>query len=474
MLEMQVPYLRSTVLATVVVLVSLLLGTGSAQGQAQGKFQTYLPFSVRQALFRQNPPLQDYVGIVAPYGSSDLYRVRGDGSDLHRLTHQAMGGWTSLSPDGRLLLFKQPLTDGEAPFHLMAIHLDSGATYRVSEMVFDREFFPVTWVADGSAVTLHVPRHPGSKEVDLVRLRTDGSGTVLWSEAITQDLGTSPDHQWVAYTKSGTTDTARELWVRHTSGTATLLTTITTPVAVLGHWHPDSRGLLLENSRQVVSLEGDLSPPLYEPTFRFEGWGAYGSVLLLSQPAGGAFRHLFTTSLDGTPPEPFTTLSQGVLDPAITPDGSIVLYSTHSEADPYTLSVYLHPLDRPLPRLLGTLMGTPDSSVSAYSPLVSLDQRHFFYTTSGCERSGCTTILNLTHLGEAPPEPTAMQSDRGAWEVAYLPHSSRHALAQMRYQSDPSENENPVLMDTDTHTVTPFPLSLGGFYTIVAWRYQPL
>jgi hypothetical protein len=472
MLEMKVPYLRGAVLATVVVLVSLLIGTGSAQGQTRGKFQTYLPVSVRQALFQQNPPLQDYVGIVAPYSSSDLYRVRGDGSDLHLLTNQAMGGWSSLSPDGRLLLFKQPLTGGEAPFHLMVIHLDSGTTYRVSERVFEREFFPVTWVADGSAVTVQVPRHPGSKEVDLVRIRTDGSGTVLWSEAITQDLGISPDHRWVAYTKPGTTDTARELWVRHASGAATLLTTITTPIAVLGHWQPDSRGLLIENSRQVASLEGELSPPLYEPSFRFEGWGAYGSALLLSQPAGGALRHLFTTSLTGAPPVPFTTLSQGVLDPAITPDGSIVLYSTYSEADPYTLSVYLHPLNSSLPRLLGTLTGTPDSSVSAYSPLLSPDQRHFFYTTSGCERSGCTTILNLTHLREAPPEPTTMKRGRGAWQVAYLPHSSRHALAQMTYQSD--ENENPVLMDTETHSVTPFPLSIAGFYTIVAWYYQPL
>lgn len=152
------------------------------------------------------------------------------------------------------------------------------------------------------------------------------------------DPALSPDRQWVAFTRFGSsrsnpdslaTYTLQELWVVRLNGPTSSAFPITSGVALLGSpaWSPDGRRLAFHSTTDIVGDNSFYGTELFSVDFDTTGLAGTGAVALNSN-----LKRLTFTAIPNGSPIPITNA-----EPAWSADGATIIFTSTRRAPSITL-----------------------------------------------------------------------------------------------------------------------------------------
>jgi TolB protein len=194
------------------------------------------------------------------FGSSSIYVMRPDGTEIRQLTSEWRDRSPVWSPDGTQIAFIRP---GEEfpPNDLYVMDADGGHLRQLTHT--DQYQYGLSWSRDGT--WLVVARGGTSVDFDLWLVRADGSGERQLTSGLRDDLGPlwSPDGEDIGFSASPSfNDGGSAVFVMHADGTAIRQLTPYGNDDRAVAWSPDGqRILLLRRDTILVVMGRDGSDP---------------------------------------------------------------------------------------------------------------------------------------------------------------------------------------------------------------------
>lgn len=466
-------WISRTVLAIWFVAIVVVAVRGiPSQGQGPLEEKHYLPLMTRRAFALPSTNWGDYVGLFISNGSgtSTVYTMRGDGSDLTPLTVDAPSKRApGRSPDGRYIVYVHATeawyeaivvmkADGSVPQQLAAS--DETLYYRWAPtanllLVQVRQGYPYNLILVDAETATARP---------IVTLPQEYAHPSLW--------GWSPDGRYIHFTQPGASNGTLELWTEEVAtGTRTRITTQMSGTTFAPQWSPDSRELLyVEGSMWNASApDGSGMRPLFSRVYRLVGWVMEDSHYLL-QGFDANSVNLAIMPVAGGAMVPIGPHDRFVRSIHIAPNGDGILYQSVTD-EPFPVGqIYWHSLvSGTAPELVWEWCG-PDCDLD--SATWAEDGKTVMFTLSG-------ESVYLAHLYPTPSRAIHLPfySD-DQWSVDYLPGSSRLAMTMKTssgapYYYPPPFLDKPLLIDDEAGSVTPFAFAPEGMFEFGEWRYMP-
>lgn len=453
---------------TVWLVVALWMAGGSPlNGQgSEGTTTVFLPLLQGNISGTTDPSPHDYVGVAyhGDLGDSDtneIYTVRGDGSDIRQLTTNAVRDEKpDLSPDGTRIAYQRHYLEPEIRDYILVSDVNGG-----NETPFDaggfRSLIGYQWQPNGGNLLAFGARGISTGIEDLLLFAPDGSVEVLYAHFSKSSLswGWSPDGQYIYLTSYE--DQEFEVWVTTADGSSAWR-----HAGAFLAWHPTRQALLIQSTNdtdtptlELVAPVGGESERLYTGPYQFREWLRHGQALLLNDTDGDGTTYIY--ELDGT----LTALpDDGQRSHAwgISPDGNAIFYSTSAK-------IYYHTLHNNRTIVLEDNCPTLCSSGT---PSWAQDGSGLVYVNGDFLPDPPRTFTEgfYVNLQSDTPTPVSLFYRSQHWNIAYLPGSSRWAIAEGNNYG--AVEAGVYLTEPATNITTPFPLFWSGD-SIQEWRYQP-
>lgn len=237
-------------------------------------------------------------------GTSEIYLMNSDGSNLTRLTTNATHEYNAvISPDGTRIAFESNRT---GIYQIYAMNLDGSNVQRVtSSGIWDQ--FP-RWSPDGTRIVFsRVVQYPGISRVCVVN--ADGTGSVQISGSSDNDWGPdwSPDGTRIAcYSYVGG---HAELYTMNPDGSGRQRITNSVSDKTCPRWSPDGTSLayMVTNTNwspasiHVINVDGTADAALTDSTFNnyHPAWSPDGSRIVFSSNRSG-IQQIHSMNADGS------------------------------------------------------------------------------------------------------------------------------------------------------------------------------
>ena len=247
-------------------------------------------------------PLGHIVFYSERYGNNDIFIMRADGSQIHRLTdHPADDLYPALSPDGQWVAFTSQ-RDGNDEIYVVSV--SGGAPIRLT---YDpgKDRLPV-WSPDGAKIAFDSDRYGN---LDIFVLNADGSDIQRITDSPTREghVSWSPDGQQLVF-NSGTED--RKTWEIFTvplQGGAWTRLTNNALVDWAPSWSPLGDQILFHSRRPqnpdlyVMSVTGGNQHPIFTgPGYEWGStWSPDGRRVAFTSDQSGR-NEIYTMNVDGT------------------------------------------------------------------------------------------------------------------------------------------------------------------------------
>lgn len=300
--------------------------THTAQARARNAYSMYLPLIRNVASGR-------IVFAAATGGSSDIYTVNGDGSQLTRLgvTSQITGRpqrpvW---SPNGQSLAFTAASTS-QTDSTIYVMRADGTGLVRLTVNMPASE---PAWSPDGVRIAF-VALSAGNRRVYV--MRADGSEqTVLTTPAATEnDMQPtwSPDGKRIAFVRVASSSSAIYL-VDAAGGNEDRLTdSNATSLA----WSPDSQQIVcvIDNALYLVRTDGSKTqsrlPGASNTRYSGLAWSPDGQSIFFAASQAGNY-DIYAIATDGSTQTRLTTSSADEISPFPSPDGSRIAFISYAD-----------------------------------------------------------------------------------------------------------------------------------------------
>jgi Tol biopolymer transport system component len=452
------------------VLVAVRGMPAQGQGNDGGAVKQYFPSLMRYAPARVNPPFRDYlaVGMSDGDGDAEIYTIRGDGSDLRKLTsNEWIDTEAGFSPDGSLIAFIRRDAIGDSTARPMVMNRDGSNLRPLVEDLTGNQV-NMYWSPNSQQLLVSFRRSDPVPEVQLLLVAFDGTVTELYSassESLGFIFGWSPDGRYIYYVPHYGTDMS-SLWVMPTTG-GTAQPLISSYIYSL-NWHPDSSELLVlvvEDDDvlrgRLLSPDGNTNRIVFEGYYRFVEWVQNGKLMLLN---GLVDSRLFTMPRHGGSITPLT--KSGVRVGGVDVTGTGVLYMSDTITDSI---VYWNTFDADGPRELMT--GEKVVALQPGTPSLAQDGSGLVFSLyDSSDRLG-NTYLYYANLREA--DSTEIGELFSYYPIRFLPFSSQRAVAQTGTGGyPPPRYAMPYMVDIQHETVERL-LFPDDLFLVYEWRYLP-
>jgi Tol biopolymer transport system component len=237
-------------------------------------------------------------------GTSEIYLMNSDGSNLTRLTTNATHEYNAaISPDGTRIAFESNRT---GIYQIYAMNLDGSNVQQVtSSGIWDQ--FP-RWSPDGRRIVFsRVVQYPGVSRICVVN--ADGTGSVQISGSTNNDWGPdwSPDGTKIAfYSYVGG---HAELYTMNPDGTGRQRITNSPHDKTSPRWSPDGTSFAYSATNanwspasiHVVNVDGTADVALTDSTFNnyHPAWSPDGSRIVFSSNRTG-IQQIHSMNVDGS------------------------------------------------------------------------------------------------------------------------------------------------------------------------------
>jgi Tol biopolymer transport system component len=198
------------------------------------------------------------VGTTRETNDTDLYTMRGDGTDVRRLTdtpaYESAPAW---SPDARRVVFVGPGTGAHPRTALWMANADGRSRKRLTDAPLGSEDRDPAWSADGSRVVFVRERSPsGVGEGELWTVRPDGTGTRRLAAPAGELYAPawSPDGSRIAFARVAALNAA--VWLVNADGSGLRLLT-SALFAARPSWSPDGTRLAFVDGDRVWTSNAD-------------------------------------------------------------------------------------------------------------------------------------------------------------------------------------------------------------------------
>lgn len=237
-------------------------------------------------------------------GTSEIYMMNSDGSNLIRLTTNATHEYNAvISPDGKRIAFESNRT---GVYQIYTMNTDGSDVQRVTTSgIWDQ--FP-RWSPDGTRIVFsRVVQYPGVSRVCVVN--ADGTGSVQISGGSNNDWGPdwSPDGTRIAfYSYVGG---HAEIYTMNPDGTGRQRITNSAPDKTCPRWSPDGTSLayMVTNANwspasiHVINVDGTADVALTDSTFNdyHPAWSPDGTRIVFSSNRTG-IQQIHSMNADGS------------------------------------------------------------------------------------------------------------------------------------------------------------------------------
>jgi dipeptidyl aminopeptidase/acylaminoacyl peptidase len=463
--------IRLTIAIWFVGMVGVAVRGMPVQGQTPTEQKNYLPLITRRAFAFPPANWGDYVAMFVSKasGTSTIYTMRGDGSDLTPLTVDAQPKREPRrSPDGRYIAYVHTAIDWYEA--LVVMNADGSVPQQVAasdETIFYR-WSPtanqvLVQVRQGYPFNLLLVDAESATVRPIVTLPQEYAYSSLW--------GWSPDGRYIHFTQPGATYNVLELWTEDVAtGIRMRVTAGMSGTMFAPQWSPDSRELLYVEGEtwRAATPDGSVTRPLFDGAYRLAGWVMEDSHYLLHGYLPNTVP-LAIVPVTGEDIIPIGPEDGSVSDIHIAPNGEEILYLSEMHKPFPTGQVYWHSL---VPDATPVSLAGCGENCDIDSATWAEDGQTVLFTLEGVS-------VYLAHLRPTPYRATRLPfySD-DQWSVAYLPGSSRLAMISKTssgapYYYPPPFIDKPRLIDDGAGTVSPFPFTSEGMFEFGEWWYQP-
>ncbi len=279
-------------------------------------------------------------------GDGEIYVMNADGSGVIQLTDNSYGDWyPTWSPDGSRIAFYS-FRDGDNEIY--AMNADGSGVIQLTNNSND-DWSPA-WSPDGSSIAFNSDRD-GNYAIYV--MNTDGSGVIQLTNSVDWDVNPtwSPDGSRIAFTSYR--DGYSEIYVMNADGSGAVRLTETHSDDLAPEWSPDGSRIAFVSHRDgdyeiyVMNADGSGAVELTDNSSQdwLYAWSPDGSRIAFYSDRDGDFE-IYVMNVVLSDPRTETggkVTTQGLTqltdnsdldeDPAWSPDGSMIAFSSDRDGD---------------------------------------------------------------------------------------------------------------------------------------------